>query len=93
MKFIDLKRQYIRLEKEINSNIQKVLDSENFIMGPEIEELEKKLAEYTGRKYAYTCSSGTDALVIPLMGYDLKKTDAVFVPSFTFFSYEESINL
>lgn len=93
MKFIDLKRQYIKLEKEINSNIQKVLDSENFIMGPEIEELEKKLAEYTGRKYAYTCSSGTDALVIPLMGYGLKKTDAVFVPSFTFFASAESINL
>lgn len=93
MKFIDLKRQYMKLEKEINSNIQKVLEHENFIMGPEVLELEKNLAEYTGRKYAFTCSSGTDALVIPLMAYDLEKTDAVFVPSFTFFASAESVNL
>lgn len=93
MKFIDLKRQYERLESEITDNIQKVLEHERFIMGPEIEELERKLATYTGRKYAYTCSSGTDALVIPLMAYGLEKTDAVFVPSFTFFASAESVNL
>ena len=93
MKFIDLKRQYERLENEINANIKKVLGHESFIMGPEIEELENMLAKYTGRKYAYTCSSGTDALVIPLMAYKLEKTDAVFVPSFTFFASAESVNL
>ena len=87
MKFIDLRRQYEKLENEINENIQKVLEHEQFIMGPEVAELERELAEYTGRKYAFTCSSGTDALVIPLMSYGLKKTDAVFVPSFTFFAF------
>ena len=85
MKFIDLRRQYEKLENEINENIQKVLEHEQFIMGPEVAELERELAEYTGRKYAFTCSSGTDALVIPLMSYGLKKTDAVFVPSCTIF--------
>lgn len=93
MKFIDLRRQYEKLENEINANIQKVLEHEQFIMGPEVEELERELAKYTGRKYAYTCSSGTDALVIPLMAYELEKTDAVFVPSFTFFASAESVNL
>lgn len=93
MKFIDLRRQYEKLENEINANIQKVLEHEQFIMGPEVEELEGELAKYTGRKYAYTCSSGTDALVIPLMAYELEKTDAVFVPSFTFFASAESVNL
>ncbi len=93
MKFIDLRRQYEKLENEINENIQKVLEHEQFIMGPEVAELERELAEYTGRKYAFTCSSGTDALVIPLMSYGLKKTDAVFVPSFTFFASAESVNL
>ncbi len=93
MKFIDLRRQYEKLENEINANIQKVLEHEQFIMGPEVEELERALAKYTGRKYAYTCSSGTDALVIPLMAYELEKTDAVFVPSFTFFASAESVNL
>lgn len=93
MKFIDLKRQYQRLENEINANIQKVLVHEQFIMGPEIDELERELAEYAGRKYAYACSSGTDALTIPLMAYGLKQADAVFVPSFTFFASAESVNL
>lgn len=93
MKFIDLRKQYEKLENEINANIQKVLEHEQFIMGPEVEELERELAKYTGRKYAYTCSSGTDALVIPLMAYELEKTDAVFVPAFTFFASAESVNL
>lgn len=93
MEFINLKRQYDKIEKEINERIQNVLGHQKFIMGPEIQELEKKLADYTGKKYAFTCASGTDALVIPLMAYELKKTDAVFVPSFTFFASAESIVL
>ncbi len=93
MNFIDLNRQYKRIEKEINENIKNVLEKQAFIMGPEVTELEQKLAEYTGRKYAFTCSSGTDALVIPLMAYELNKNDAVFVPSFTFFASAESVSL
>lgn len=93
MQFIDLGRQYDRLENEINKRIQKVLKEQKFIMGPEIQELEEELAKYVGTKYAFTCSSGTDALVIPLMAYDLKETDAVFVPAFTFFASAESVSL
>ena len=62
-------------------------------MGPEVKELEEQLAKFAGSKYCLTCSSGTEALIIPLMAYKLEKTDAVFVPSFTFFASAESINL
>lgn len=93
MQFIDLKRQYDKLEKEVNKRIQTVLNHQKFIMGPEIIELEEQLAKYTGRKYAFVCASGTDALVIPLMAYELKKTDAIFVPAFTFFASGESVVL
>lgn len=92
MQFIDLKKQYERIETQMNDRIHQVLNHQKFIMGPEIEEFEKKLAEYTGRKHALTCASGTDALVIPLMAYGLKVTDAIFVPSFTFFASAESVN-
>lgn len=93
MEFIDLGRQYAVIKDKVDAAIQKVVDSRHFIMGPEVLELEDKLARFVGRKYCLTCSSGTDALQIPLMAYDLQKTDAVFVPSFTFFASAESVNL
>ena len=64
-----------------------------FIGGAEVAELEKRLAEYVGVKHVIACASGTDALTIPLMAYGVKKTDAVFVPSFTFFASGESVSL
>lgn len=93
MKFIDLNRQYSVIGSDIERRIKSVLDSKKFIMGEEIAELENKLATFVGRKYAFTCSSGTSALTIPLMTYHLTKKDAIFVPSFTFFASAESINL
>lgn len=93
MQFIDLHRQYDKIKEDVDSRLKKVIDEKHFIMGPEIAELEEKLAKYTGRKYCLTCSSGTDALVIPLLAYELKETDAVFVSSFTFFASAESINI
>lgn len=93
MKFIDLDRQYDVIGKEIEERMHRVVESKQFIMGPEIKELETALAEYTERKYAITCASGTDALVIPLMALELKKEDAVFVPAFTFFASAESVVL
>lgn len=93
MQFIDLERQYKKIEKDVNSRMQAVVESKHFIMGPEVYEMEKKLAEFVGRKHCVSCASGTDALVIPLMAYELKKTDAIFVPSFTFFASAESVNL
>lgn len=93
MQFIDLNRQFKEIEDDVCSRVVSVLKGQKYIFGPEITELEQKLAEYAGAKHALTCSSGTDALVIPLMAYDLKPTDAVFVPSFTFFASAESVSL
>lgn len=93
MQFIDLKSQFERIEGDVCSRVDSVLRSQRYIMGPEVAELEKQLADYVGVKHVLSCSSGTDALVIPLMTYDLTKDDAVFVPSFTFFASAESITL
>ncbi len=93
MQFIDLKTQFERIEADVCKRVDEVLHSQRYIMGPQIAEMEEKLAAYAGTKYAFSCSSGTDALVIPLMAYDLAKDDAVFVPSFTFFASGESVTL
>lgn len=93
MEFIDLHKQYDVIENDLSARLSKVIKEKRFIMGPEVLELEEKLAEFAGRKYCLSCSSGTDALVIPLLAYDLKETDAVFVSSFTFFASAESVNM
>lgn len=93
MQFIDLKSQYERIEENVQKAVLDVLASQAYIMGPQITELEEKLAAYAGAKHVISCSSGTDALVIPLMAYELSRKDAVFVPSFTFFASAESITL
>lgn len=93
MQFIDLKKQYNEIKEDVNRRIDNVLEHQHFIMGSEIEEMEQRLAKFTGRKYAFSCASGTDALIIPLMAMELNKTDAVFVPSFTFFASGESVAL
>lgn len=92
MEFVDLNRQYKVIKQKIDENIKNVIDSCCFIMGPEIAQLEERLAKFTNRKYCLSCGSGTEALQIPLMAYELKKTDAIFVPSFTFFATAESVN-
>ncbi|MCL1057877.1 DegT/DnrJ/EryC1/StrS family aminotransferase [Shewanella gelidimarina] len=91
MPFIDLKAQYQHLKTRIDSRIQKVLDHGHYIMGPEVAELEEKLAEYVGVKHAITCANGTDALTLCMMALDIKEGDAVFCPTFTFFATAEVI--
>lgn len=93
MEFIDLKEQYKRLKDKIDSNINNVLNNANFINGPEVKELEEKLAEYVGRKYCATCGNGTDALTIAMKVLEVKENDAVFVPSFTFYATAEVVSL
>nr|WP_106790205.1 DegT/DnrJ/EryC1/StrS family aminotransferase [Massilistercora timonensis] len=93
MQFIDLERQYNTIKEDVDYRIRKVLEHQKYIMGPEVEEMERELAAYTGRKHVFSCASGTDALTIPLMALDLKETDAVFVPSFTFFASGECVAL
>lgn len=93
MEFIDLKTQQVRIREALNSNIQKVLNHGNYIMGPEVKELEKKLAAYTGIKHAISCASGTDALLMALMAYGVKPGDAIFTTPFTFIATAEVISL
>ncbi len=93
MEFIDLKKQYEVLKDDINANIEKVLNKGAYIMGPEVKELEEKLANYVGVKYCATCANGTDALSLALMALDIKEGDAVFVPSFTFYASAEVVSL
>lgn len=93
MQFIDLKTQYERIEADVNRRIKEVLESQRYINGPALQEAEQKLAEFAGVKHCLSCSSGTDALVIPLMGKGLERSDAVFVPAFTFFASGESVTL
>lgn len=93
MQFIDLKRQYSLLKEKIDANIHAVLDSGMYIMGPEIAKLEAKLAEYVGVKHCVVCSSGTDALLMPLMAWGIREGDAVFTTPFTFIASAEVIRL
>ena len=89
MQFIDLKAQYRALKDEINANIQTVLESAAFIGGPQVKELEGKLAEYCGRKHCITCANGTDALQVAYMVAGVGVGDAVFCPDMTFISSTE----
>ncbi|WP_440054171.1 DegT/DnrJ/EryC1/StrS family aminotransferase [Pseudoalteromonas sp. T1lg65] len=91
MQFIDLAAQYQELKSKIDARIQNVLDHGQYIMGPEVKELEQKLASYVGVKHAITCANGTDALSLALMALDVRPGDAVFCPTFTFFASAETI--
>jgi len=91
MQFIDLETQYKYLKPKIDARIHKVLEHGQYIMGPEVRELEDKLASYVGVKHAVTCANGTDALSLALMVLDVKKGDAVFCPTFTFFATAEVV--
>lgn len=93
MQFIDLKAQYELLRAEINENIQNVLSSGNYLMGTYVKTLEKQLADYVGTTYCVTCANGTDALQLALMTWRVKSGDAVFVPSFTFYSTAEVVSI
>lgn len=93
MKFIDLETQYSSVEKEVNKRIQTVLEHGMYIMGPEVEELEKKLALFVGAKNCVAVSSGTDALLIALMALNIKQGDEVITTPFTFISTGEVISL
>lgn len=93
MDFIDLKTQQKRIKESLDANIQKVLTHGNYIMGPEVKQLEEKLAAYTGMKHAISCASGTDALLMALMAYGVKPGDAIFTTPFTFIATAEVISL
>jgi UDP-2-acetamido-2-deoxy-ribo-hexuluronate aminotransferase len=91
--FIDLKAQYAALKPRIDARIQQVLDHGQYIMGPEVAELEQRLAAYTGSKHCVTVASGTEALLIALMALDFKAGDEVITTAFTFAATAEVIVL
>jgi UDP-2-acetamido-2-deoxy-ribo-hexuluronate aminotransferase len=93
MQFTDLKSQYAALKTGIDSRIQRVLDHGQYIMGPEVAELEAALAEFTGARHCITVASGTEALLIALMALALKPGDEVITTPFTFAATAEVIVL
>jgi UDP-2-acetamido-2-deoxy-ribo-hexuluronate aminotransferase len=93
MPFIDLKAQYEALKPKIQERINRVLDHGQYIMGPEIFELEEKLAEYVDVKHCIAASSGTDTLLIAMMALGIKPNDEVITTPFTFIATGEMIAL
>jgi len=93
MEFLDLKTQQKRIRKLLEKRLNTILDHGAYIMGPEVYELEEKLADYCGVKHAISCSSGTDALLIPLMAWGIGPGDAVFTTPFTYVATAEVIAL
>lgn len=93
MEFTDLKTQYRVLKAEIDARIHRVLEHGQFILGPEVRELEEKLEAYTGAAHCITVASGTEALLIALMALDVKPGDEVITTPFTFVATAEMIVL
>lgn len=93
MEFIDLKSQYQRLKKDIDAGIQRVLDHGQYILGPEVAELEEKLATYVGAKYCISVANGTDALQIAQMAFGIGPGDEVITPGFTYIATAETVAL
>ncbi len=93
MEFTDLKTQYRALQGEIDARMRRVLEHGQYILGPEVRELEEKLAAYTGAKHCVTVASGTEALLIALMALDIKPGDEVITTPFTFVATGEMIVL
>jgi UDP-2-acetamido-2-deoxy-ribo-hexuluronate aminotransferase len=91
--FVDLKSQYGALRETINARIQRVLDHCQYIMGPEVRELEDRLATYTDARHCITVASGTEALLISLMALGIKRGDEVITTPFSFAATVEVIAL
>jgi UDP-2-acetamido-2-deoxy-ribo-hexuluronate aminotransferase len=93
MKFIDLAAQQERIKDKIDRNIQNVLSHGKYIMGPEVQELEQRLAEFVSVKHCIGCSSGTDALLMALMAKGVGPGDIIFTSPFTFIATAEPLSL
>jgi len=93
MHFIDLAAQRSRIAGRLEQAVSKVLQEGRYILGPEVTEFERRIADFIGVKHAIACANGTDALMIPLLAYEIGPGDAVFVPSFTFAATAEVVSL
>ncbi|MBL73790.1 DegT/DnrJ/EryC1/StrS aminotransferase family protein [uncultured Idiomarina sp.] len=93
MQFIDLAAQQARIKDKIDEGIARVLEHGKYILGPEVDELEEKLATYTGAKYCITVANGTDALQIAQMALGIGPGDEVITPGFTYIATAETVAL
>jgi UDP-2-acetamido-2-deoxy-ribo-hexuluronate aminotransferase len=93
MHFIDLETQQSLIRNKIEMRIQDVLNHGRYILGPEVTELEEKLADYVGVNNCISCASGTDALLIPLMAKGIGPGDAVITTPFTYIATAEVIKI
>jgi UDP-2-acetamido-2-deoxy-ribo-hexuluronate aminotransferase len=93
MPFIDLKTPYRELRERIEARMNAVLEHGQYIMGPEVRELEERLAAFTGARHCVTCASGTEALLIALMALNIRPGDEVITTPFTFVATAEMIVL
>lgn len=91
IEFIDLKAQQARLKDKIEAGIQNVLTHGQYILGPEVKELEEKLAAYVGAKHCISCANGTDALQIVQMAFGIGPGDEVITPGFTYIATAETV--
>ena len=91
--FANLQVQYKEYKSKIDENLKKVLNTSNYILGKEVDILEKKLQKFTGSKHAITCSSGTDALLLSLMSLNIQPGDEIITTPFTWVSTAETIAL
>lgn len=91
--FVDLQAQYARLQERIDAGIHRVLAHGKFILGPEVAELEERLAAYTGAKYCISVANGTDALQIAQMAFGIGPGDEVITPGFTYIATAETVAL
>jgi UDP-2-acetamido-2-deoxy-ribo-hexuluronate aminotransferase len=91
--FANLQHQYQLYKKEIDANIQAVLNKSNYIMGNEVQSLESELQKFTGARHAISCSNGTDALLLAMMAMDIQPDDEIITTPFTFIATAETIAL
>jgi len=93
VELVDLKSQRTRLAGAVERAIERVVDHQRFIMGPEVQEFENRLAGFCGAAQAVSCASGTDALLLPLLAWGVRSGQAVLVPTFTFTATAEAVAL
>lgn len=93
IEFIDLKAQQLKIRDRINSGIRRVLEHGKYILGPEVEELERRLADYVGVRHCISCANGTDALQIAQMALGIAPGDEVITPGFTYIATAETVAL
>jgi dTDP-4-amino-4,6-dideoxygalactose transaminase len=89
--FLDLKAQFASIRNEVNDAVARVLESQSFILGPEVAAFEKEIGSYTGCRYAIGCASGSDALILALLALEIGPGDEVITAPFTFFASAGSI--